>query len=83
MRILCSRLMLWMSIMPQLRTIICSRCHSEMFLGGILEGPLGYDLRTFECPLCSHQLKTAVKLADPMRSKAIMDWLQGQLVASS
>jgi hypothetical protein len=52
-----------------------------MFLGRIQEGPSGYDLRTFECHRCSHQLKTAVKLADPMQSKAIMAWLQGQLVA--
>jgi hypothetical protein len=67
--------------MTQLRQIICSKCQSEMFLGRIQEGPSGYDLRTFECHRCSHQLKTAVKLADPMQSKAIMAWLQGQLVA--
>jgi hypothetical protein len=52
-----------------------------MFLGRIQEGPSGYDLRTFECHRCAHQLKTAVKLGDPMQSKAVMDWLQGQLVA--
>ena len=67
--------------MPQLRQIICSKCQSEMSLGRIQEGPSGYDLRTFECRRCSHQLKTAVKLGDPMQSKATMDWLQGQLVA--
>jgi hypothetical protein len=67
--------------MPQPRKIICSKCESEMFLGRIQEGPSGYDLRTFECHRCPHQLKTAVKLSDPMQSKAVMDWLQGQLVA--
>jgi hypothetical protein len=67
--------------MPQFRQIICSKCQSEMFLGRIQEGPSGYDLRTFECHRCAHQLKTAVKLADPIHSKAIMAWLQGQLVA--
>jgi hypothetical protein len=67
--------------MPQLRQIICSKCRSEMFLGRIQEGPSGYDLRTFACHRCPHQLKTAVKLGDPMQSKETMDWLQGQLVA--
>jgi hypothetical protein len=67
--------------MPRLRQIICSKCQSEMFLGRIQEGPLGYDLRTFECHRCSHQLKVAVKLGDPMLSKETMNWLQGQLVA--
>jgi hypothetical protein len=52
-----------------------------MLLGRIQEGPSGYDLRTFECPRCSHVLKTAVKLGDPMQSEATMRWLQGQLVA--
>jgi len=66
--------------MPRSRQIICSKCQSEMFLGRIQEGPLGYDLRTFECHRCSHQLKVAVKLGDPMLSKQTMNWLQGQLV---
>jgi hypothetical protein len=52
-----------------------------MFLGRILEGPSGYDLRIFECHRCSHQLKTAVKLGDPLQSREIMNWLQGQLIA--
>jgi DNA-directed RNA polymerase subunit RPC12/RpoP len=68
--------------MPRLRQIICSKCQSEMILGRIQEGPSGYDLRTFECPRCSHVLKTAVKLGDPMQSEATMRWLQGQLVAA-
>jgi DNA-directed RNA polymerase subunit RPC12/RpoP len=68
--------------MPRLRQIICSKCQSEMFLGRIQEGPSGYDLRTFECHRCSHELKTAVKLGDPKQSKAVMAWLQDQLVAS-
>jgi hypothetical protein len=52
-----------------------------MFLERIQQGPSGHDLRTFEGDHCSHQLRTAVKLGDPMQSKATMDWLQGQLVA--
>jgi len=52
-----------------------------MSLGRIMPGPLGYDFRTFECHDCAYQLKTAVKLADPMKSRATTDWLQGQLVS--
>jgi hypothetical protein len=51
-----------------------------MFLARIQEGPSGYDLRIFECRRCSHVIKTAVKLGDPLQSKATMGWLQGQLV---
>jgi len=67
--------------MPQLQQIICPNCQSEMSLGRIMPGPSGYDFRTFECHGCAYQLKTAVKLGDPMESKATMDWLRGQLVA--
>ena len=66
--------------MPQVRQVICSKCQSEMFLARIQEGPSGYDLRIFECRRCSHAIKTAVKLGDPLQSKATMGWLQGQLV---
>jgi hypothetical protein len=52
-----------------------------MQLGRIEEGPLGYDLRIFQCLHCAHQIKTAVKLGDPMQSKRTLDWLQGQLAA--
>jgi hypothetical protein len=69
------------SIMRRLQRVICSKCQSKMFLGRIQEGPSGYDLRTFECPRCPHQLKMAVRLGDPMQSKATMGWLQGQLAA--
>jgi hypothetical protein len=69
------------SIMAQFRQVFCSKCQSEMVLGRVQEGPSGYDLRTFDCPRCSHQLKTAVKLGDPLQSKATMKWLEGQLIA--
>jgi hypothetical protein len=50
--------------MAQLQQVACPNCQSEMSLGLIMPGPLGYDFRTFECPLCAHQVKTAVKLGD-------------------
>jgi hypothetical protein len=67
--------------MPQLQQIPCPKCQSEMSLGRITPGPLGYDLRIFECHRCAHQLKTAVKLGDPMKSKMTTGWLRGQLDA--
>jgi hypothetical protein len=67
--------------MAQLQQVACPNCQSEMSLGLIMPGPLGYDFRTFECPLCAHQVKTAVKLGDPMDSKMAANWLRGQLVA--
>jgi hypothetical protein len=66
--------------MSQLQQIPCPNCQSEMSLGQVTPGPLGYDFRIFECHRCSHQLKTAVKLGDPMKSKLATGWLHGQLV---
>jgi hypothetical protein len=37
-----------------------------MMLAGIVSGPAGSDLRTFECPRCEHLLKVLVE--DPMKS---------------
>jgi hypothetical protein len=59
-----------------------------MFLGRIQESPSGYDLRTFECHRSPHQLKTAVKLGDPMQSKrqwvgSKANWLHQRKVASA
>jgi hypothetical protein len=70
-----------MVAMSQLEQIPCPKCQSEMSLGLITPGPLGYSLRTFECDHCAHQIKTAAKLGDPMRSKKTTNWFRGELVA--
>jgi hypothetical protein len=39
----------------------------------------GIDLHTFECAVCNHLLTTLAAFEDPMRSKALGRWLQGDL----
>jgi hypothetical protein len=39
----------------------------------------GFDIRTFDCPICDHVHQTVAELADPMKSRKINGWLLGQL----
>jgi hypothetical protein len=39
----------------------------------------GVDLHTFECAVCHHVLTTPAAYEDPMNSKALGRWLQGDL----
>jgi hypothetical protein len=39
----------------------------------------GVDLHTFECDVCNHVLKTLATYEDPMKSKGLGRWLQGDL----
>jgi len=39
----------------------------------------GVDLHTFECAICNHVLKTLAAFEDPMKSKGLGRWLQGDL----
>jgi hypothetical protein len=43
-----------------------------------LAGP-GVDLHTFECAICNRVLKTLAAYEDPMKSKGLGRWLQGDL----
>jgi hypothetical protein len=40
---------------------------------------LGVDLHTFECAVCNQVLKTFAAYEDPMKSKGLGRWLQGEL----
>jgi hypothetical protein len=42
----------------------CLKCQGRMMLARIEPGPAHSDLRTFECPKCSHVLTTTAE--DPM-----------------
>jgi hypothetical protein len=54
----------------------CPKCKAPITLVSIeLEGP-GVDLHTFECAICNCLLET---LANPMKSKGLGRWLQGDL----
>jgi hypothetical protein len=39
----------------------------------------GIDLHTFECAVCNQVLKTLAAYEDPMKSKDLGRWLQGEL----
>jgi hypothetical protein len=57
----------------------CPKCKARMMLVSIeLAGP-GVDLQTFECAICNAVLKTLAAYEDPMKSKGLGRWLQGDL----
>ena len=50
-----------------------------MMLASIEPAHPGVDLHTFECAICNHVLKTLSAYADPMKSRDLGRWLQGDL----
>jgi uncharacterized protein with PIN domain len=58
----------------------CPECKAQMMLVSI--EPVRacvVDLHTFECAVCNQLLKTFAAYEDPMRSKGLGRWLQGDL----
>ncbi len=55
------------------------KCKAPMMLVSIELARPGVDLHTFECAICNHVLKTLATYEDPMQSKALGRWLQGDL----
>jgi hypothetical protein len=58
----------------------CAKCKAQMMLVSI--EPVRacvLDLHTFECAVCNQVLKTFAAYEDPMRSKGLGRWLQGDL----
>jgi hypothetical protein len=61
---------------------LCPMCQTRTLLARVTPGPIGFDIRTFECPACHHVHQTAVDLLiDPMKSLRAITWLRGQLQA--
>jgi hypothetical protein len=58
----------------------CPKCKAQMMLVSI-EPVRAWvvDLHTFECAVCNQVLKTFAAYEDPMRSKGLGRWLQGDL----
>jgi hypothetical protein len=57
----------------------CPRCEASMMLVSIeLERP-GVDLHRFQCAVCDDELSILAAYEDPMHSKALGRWLQGDL----
>ena len=57
----------------------CPKCKAPMMLASIVPTRAGLDLHTFECAICNHELKTLVAYEDPMKSRGLGRWLQGDL----
>ena len=61
---------------------ICPTCQTRTVLARVTPGPIGFDIRTFECPACKHVHQTVVELLiDPMKSLRTNTLLRGQLQA--
>jgi hypothetical protein len=57
----------------------CPKCKARMMLASIEPARPGVDSYTFECAVCNHVLKTVAAYEDPMKSKGLGRWLQGDL----
>ena len=57
----------------------CPKCEGRMMLVGIVSGPEGLELRTFECRKCDHSFTNAVA-KDPMNTVSA-GWILGELKA--
>ena len=57
----------------------CPKCKAPMMLVSIEPARAGVDLHTFECAICNHEPKTLTAYEDPMKSKGLGRWLQGDL----
>jgi hypothetical protein len=57
----------------------CPKCKAAMMLASTEPARPGVDLHTFECAVCNHILRTLAAYEDPMTSKGLGRWLQGDL----
>jgi hypothetical protein len=57
----------------------CPNCKAQMMLTSIEPARPGVDLHTFQCAVCNHVSTALAAFEDPMNSKALGRWLQGDL----
>jgi len=58
----------------------CPKCKAAMMLVSIEPARARYvDLHTFRCAVCNQVLETFAAYEDPMKSKSLGRWLQGDL----
>jgi transposase-like protein len=57
----------------------CPKCKAPMMLASIELVRRGVDLQTFECAVCNQVLTSFAAYEDPMKSKGLGRWLQGDL----
>jgi len=58
---------------------VCPRCKASMMLVSIEPERPGVDLHTFECAVCGQAFTALGAYEDPMHSKDLGRWLQGDL----
>jgi phage FluMu protein Com len=59
----------------------CPKCKAAMMQVSIEPARAGVDLHTFKCAVCNHVLAALAAYEDPMKSKGLGRWLQGDLHA--
>ena len=57
----------------------CPKCKAEMMLTSIEPAQPGVDLHAFKCAVCNHELTALAAYEDPLKSKDLGRWLQGDL----
>jgi tRNA(Ile2) C34 agmatinyltransferase TiaS len=55
----------------------CPNCQTRMMTAAVLDGPQGFEQRTFKCSKCA-RTETQMLVADPLKSNAV-GWLSGEL----
>jgi hypothetical protein len=59
----------------------CPKCQMRMITAAVLDGPQGFEQRTFKCTKCA-RTDTQLLVADPLKSNAV-GWLSGELGRTS
>jgi hypothetical protein len=59
----------------------CPRCKASTLPVRTTPGPSGFDIRTYECIACEHVHQRVVELVDPIKSRKIAGWFEGELRA--
>jgi hypothetical protein len=57
----------------------CPNCKAAMRLASVEPARAGVDLHTFECAICNYVLATVATYEDPIKSRGLGRWLQGDL----
>jgi transposase-like protein len=56
---------------------VCPKCNTTMMLARLTPGHAGFEIQSFECPKCNHQLTVEVGEVDPLKSAD--GWLNSEL----
>jgi transposase-like protein len=60
---------------------LCPKCETQMMVARITPGRTGFELHSFHCPKCNHELTTETPEQDPLDK--LKEWLFGELGRSS